>query len=112
MIVTFAREAETDLESIGDYIARDNPSRAVSFVGEIVERCERLGQAPFAFALVPRFAHLGIRKRAVGNYLIFYRVLGDRVDVLHIIGSARDYDATLMPEGVQVEGDHGNGGRD
>ncbi len=27
--------AEFDLEEIGDYIARDNPSRAVSFVREI-----------------------------------------------------------------------------
>ena len=31
----FSVLAESDLEEIGDYIARDNPERAVSFIQEI-----------------------------------------------------------------------------
>ena len=31
--------AELDLEEIGDYIVRDNPRRAISFIGEIRDRC-------------------------------------------------------------------------
>ena len=95
MIVTLAREAEADLEAIGDYIARDNPTRAVTFVEEIVERCERLGQRPYAFALVPRYTHLGIRKRTFGSYVIFYRVTDDIVEILHVLNAARDYDTIL-----------------
>lgn len=98
MIVTFTREAEADLEAIGDYIAQDNFDRAISFVEEIVARCQQLGQTPHAYALVPRFAHLGIRKRTFGNYLIFYRADDDRVEVLHIVNAARDYDAVLLPD--------------
>ena len=101
MIVTLTSEAEADLEAIGDYIAKDNPDRAISFVEEIVARCLQLAQTPHAYAIVPRFAHLGIRKRTFGNYLILYRVLDDQVEVLHIVNAARDYDAILLPDNDQ-----------
>ena len=35
----FSPLAELDLEEIGDYIARDNPPRALSFIEEIRARC-------------------------------------------------------------------------
>jgi len=95
VIVTFSDEAAADLEAIGDYIAQDNPGRAITFIEDIIERCERLGQRPHAFALVPRYAHLGIRKRTFGNYLIFYRVADDRVEVVHVVNAARDYESIL-----------------
>ncbi|MGD7268361.1 type II toxin-antitoxin system RelE/ParE family toxin, partial [Ralstonia pseudosolanacearum] len=34
--------AEQDLESIADYIAQDNPARAVTFVRDLREQCQRL----------------------------------------------------------------------
>ena len=38
--------AEEDLESIADYIAEDNPSRAVTFVQELREKCQLLAEMP------------------------------------------------------------------
>ena len=38
--------AEEDLESIADYIAEDNPSRAVTFVQELREKCRVLAEMP------------------------------------------------------------------
>jgi hypothetical protein len=38
--------AEFDLEEIGDYIARYNPSRAVSFVRAIRECCVKIADNP------------------------------------------------------------------
>ena len=35
MTLRFRKEALSDLEEIGDYIATDNPLRAESFVGEL-----------------------------------------------------------------------------
>ena len=35
MGVLFTPLAETDLEDIGDYVAQDNPARALSFIQEI-----------------------------------------------------------------------------
>ena len=39
MIVHLTAEAVRDLEAIGDFIARDNPERAVSFIGELRAKC-------------------------------------------------------------------------
>jgi toxin ParE1/3/4 len=99
MRVFLSAAALADLEEIGDWIARDNPARAVTFVHELREACETLAQSPERFAAVPRYKHLGIRRRVYGNYLIFYRIEIDVVDVLHVLHGARDYDAILFPDG-------------
>jgi toxin ParE1/3/4 len=67
--VVITTEALEDLERIGAYIAQDNPPRARSFVQELMEKARQLGDIPQGFPLVPRYAHLGIRRRAHGSYL-------------------------------------------
>ena len=42
MIVVITEAAEADLEAIGDWIAADNPTRALTFLSELRERCESL----------------------------------------------------------------------
>lgn len=96
MIVVYADEAEADLEGIGDYIAADSPARALSFVLEISERCEDLAVMANAFPLVPRYEHTNVRRRPFRNYLIFYRIAADRVDILHILNSAQDFETILF----------------
>ncbi len=99
MIVRLTPLAEAELEAIADYIARDNPRRALSFVQERRDRCLSLADMPLAFPLVPRYEDRGIRHRVHGNYQIFYRVVGDphtRIDVLHVPHSARNYAALLF----------------
>jgi toxin ParE1/3/4 len=44
----FSRRAEADLEEIADYIARDSPTRAASFVQELRARCRQLSEFPDA----------------------------------------------------------------
>jgi toxin ParE1/3/4 len=99
MIVVISAEAEADLESIGDWIAKDNPTRAVTFVQELRRRCESLMDAPRGHARVPRYEHLGIRRRVYRDYLIFYRIVGDRIEVLHVLHGSRDYGPILFSEG-------------
>jgi toxin ParE1/3/4 len=95
--VVFADTAEADLEEIGDYIARDNVRRALTFVRELRVRAEDIGGMPRAFPLVPRYEHYGIRRRPYGNYLIFYCIEDDRVSIVHILHGARDYEPLLFP---------------
>jgi toxin ParE1/3/4 len=38
MRAQLAPQAEIDLEKIGDYVALDNPKRAVSFIRKILDR--------------------------------------------------------------------------
>lgn len=97
MIVVFTEEAETDLERIGDYIAEGNPARAVSFVAELVDCCRRLADAPHGYPLVPRYRRSGVRRRPYGRYLVFYRAGADRIDILHVLHGAQDYEAILFP---------------
>ncbi len=54
--------------------------------------------APRGYSLVPRHEHAGIRRRPYGDYLIFYRIGTNTVEVLHVIHGARDYEAILFPE--------------
>lgn len=70
MIVIITDEARADLDQIGDFIAQDNPRRAASFVGELLDRCRRLADTPRAFPLVPRYENTGVRRRLHGEYLI------------------------------------------
>lgn len=45
--------AEQDLRNIGDFIAQDNPARAVTFVRELQEQCQRLLVFPEAYRARP-----------------------------------------------------------
>lgn len=97
--VCLTHTAIADLEAIGDYIARDNPRRALSFVQELRERCLGLADMPEAFPLVARYPKSSIRHRVHGRYQIFYRVVGapaERIDILHVLHSARDTAAILF----------------
>lgn len=75
MRVVFAEKARDDLIAIGDYIAKDNPLRALSFVDELKLRCEALEDTPFAYALIYNRPETGIRRLVHGRYGIFYRSL-------------------------------------
>lgn len=98
MIVNVTAEAESDLEQIASYIAEQSVEAALKFVQELREKCELLADAPRGYPLVPRYEHLGIRRRPFGNYLIFYRVGCDVIEVVHILHGARDYEPLLFPE--------------
>jgi plasmid stabilization system protein ParE len=99
MIVELTSAAEADLEAIGDYIARDNPGRAASFVRELYHSCLSIAEMPEAWPIVPRYEHHGIRRRVHGRYLIFYRIGEMRITILHILSGAMDVEAILFPEG-------------
>jgi plasmid stabilization system protein ParE len=95
MRIRLSSEARRDLIAIGDFIARDDPFRAISFVKELTDKCAGLADMPLSFQLVPRYEKKGIRRRVHGNYQIFYRVDGELIYVLRVLHGARDYEALL-----------------
>lgn len=97
-VLRFTQAAERDLEEIADYIARDNPKRALSFVRELREACGILATAPYAFAPPPRYRAQGVRMRVHKSYLIFYVVSAETVDFIHILHGQRNYAAILFPD--------------
>jgi toxin ParE1/3/4 len=89
MRVVFTRLATIDLEEIGDYIARDNPERALSFVEELRAQCVRIAQAPLSCAERPELGE-NLRSCVHGSYVIFFAVDDGRMLVVRVLHGARD----------------------
>lgn len=98
MKVVITAAAKADLAEIAHFIAQGNPQRAESFVDELLDRCRDLAIMPHAYAVIARYKRWGIRRCVHGNYLIFHRVFEDRIEVIHILHGARDYEALLFAE--------------
>lgn len=97
MKVAITDSAKLDLIGIGDYIRPHNPERAASFVEELLDHCQALADLPHRHPLVPRYEHHGIRRCVHADYLIFYRVGTELIEVVHILHGALDYESLLFP---------------
>lgn len=98
MVVRFTDRAEADLEDIADFIAMDSPTRAATFVRDLREACLALAQHPRRFPLSEVAAGQELRRRSLGSYLIYYRVLDDAVVISRILNAARDQRRADFPE--------------
>lgn len=49
MKLTVSPLAEHDLEAIGDWIAQDNPVRAISFTEELYQQCLLIAESPVLY---------------------------------------------------------------
>jgi toxin ParE1/3/4 len=74
---------------IAAYIAQDNPTRALTFVDELENRCGAIGNAPGIGTARPELGD-GIGMFPHGRYLIFYRETHRAVRIERIMHSARD----------------------
>jgi plasmid stabilization system protein ParE len=95
MLCTFSPVAESDLEEIGDYIARDNPRRALSFIQEIRERCQKITDFPEAAQVRPEYGEQ-VRVVPIGQYLIFYTVQPAEVRIERILSGWRNLPDVLQ----------------
>jgi toxin ParE1/3/4 len=82
----FTPQAEIDLEEVGDYIALDNPGRAVSFIREIRQHCEKIAGGLDHYAARPDLGDT-IRICAHGNYLIIFEPFDDGALILRVLQS-------------------------
>lgn len=80
--------AAQDLEEIADFIAQDNPARALSFIEELIAVCARIGELPQTY---PRRADLakGLRQAVHGRYLILFTADDSGVVIERIVHGAR-----------------------
>ena len=91
--VILRARAERDLEAIGDYIARDNPRRAISFVRELRDQGKKLADNPKIGVRIPVLGE-AIQRITFNKYLIIYRYDQDKdtVFILRITEGHRDLD--------------------
>jgi plasmid stabilization system protein ParE len=88
---------ENDLDTIADYIAQDNPTRAVTFLREIRAQILAIGQNPLLYQLRPEIGE-GARMTVVGRYVILFRVIPDAVKIERVVYGGRDLLALLQEE--------------
>lgn len=94
MRAQFNPQAEIDLEEIGDYIALDNPGRAVSFIREMRQHCEKIAEGPHHYVVRPDLGDT-IRICAHGNYLIACERFDDGALILRVLHGARNVPGVL-----------------
>ena len=95
MKVRITRQAQIDLESIAEWIGRDNPVRAISFVDELLVRCRSLSDHPDRFPIHRTTRGNVVRKMSHRDYAILYVHLADVVEVVHVVHGARDLEALV-----------------
>ena len=87
-------KAWADLEELGAFIAKDNPTAAVEVVRAIRISFEQLARMPQLGRIVKKIKTSKELRMwlspAFPNYLIFYRALRDGVDIVRVLHGARD----------------------
>jgi plasmid stabilization system protein ParE len=95
MRLEFSRWVESDLENIGDYIAQDNPARAVSFIREIRSKIVQIGRQPLLHQLRPEIGE-GTRLAVVGRYVLLFRIVDETVRIERVVFGGRDLTALFQ----------------
>jgi len=98
--VYLSPDAETDLERIGDYIARrkGSPRNALNTLRKIKTRIDELKDFPLLGKQLSAVTAIDTAYRFLGcgNYLAFYRYKNDNVFIDRIFHSRQDYVAILL----------------
>jgi toxin ParE1/3/4 len=91
--VVYLPSAGKDLTDIFDYIKIDRPSAARRLMERLDRAASRLGLFPLS-GIVPRDERLKTRKYrfiAVGDYLLFYVVEKNAVEIRRVVQGKRRY---------------------
>ena len=80
--------------AVADFIKRDNPIRAETFITELTAKfatiCERPLSYPARNEIYP-----GLRSALHGKYLILFLAMEDEVDIARVVHGARDLEELL-----------------
>jgi toxin ParE1/3/4 len=88
MNIVYAPHALRDLESIATYLIERNPVGAINVLGAIKSSIDTLSFFPQIGRLVDDAGHRRVPVLRY-PYLLFYRVLGDELLILHIRHTSR-----------------------
>jgi toxin ParE1/3/4 len=87
--------AENDIESIGDYIAKDSPRRALTFVKELRNQCKKIAESPLIYRLRPELSD-NIRACIYRKYIIFFQCNDNEVFIVRVLHGAMDLKTRLQ----------------
>lgn len=99
--------AEQDFREIWRYIAQDNPDAADRLLRRIDEKLELYAERPNMGTNRSRLAR-GLRSFPVGNYIVFYRVVAEGIELVRVLHGMRRL-RSLLREKKPPENDAGAG---
>ena len=85
----YTTAAQKDLIGILQYISRDKPDAAASWIERIEDKCLLIASQPEMGELCPRLGG-DVRCNFVGRYVIFYRNHNGTVEILRVIPGDRN----------------------
>ncbi|HEU4455604.1 MAG TPA: type II toxin-antitoxin system RelE/ParE family toxin [Longimicrobium sp.] len=88
---SFTRKAFRDFDAIVDYIRAHatDPDRAEEVSEKIMDTCDRIGEMPLSGTRRKELRPT-LRSVAVNPYTIYYRVVGERVEISRILHQRQD----------------------
>ena len=86
--------ARADLDEIWDYVAKDSPAAADRLLARFQEKFLLLAKQPL-LGQTREELRAGIRSFVVGNYVIYYQLVNDRIRVVRVLHGSRDVGALL-----------------
>ena len=88
----YAKAARRDLQEIAKYITREGEGIAVAaqFVEQLRDRCERIASLPGTIGTARPDLGETLRSSPHKAYVIFFRYIGDYVEIINILSASRD----------------------
>ena len=104
-LVIWTESAVSDLESIIEYVAGNNPLAAKTLLARIQKQVDTLSYLPQRGRHIPELREQGIllyRELIIFPWRIMYRIQGKTVYVMAIIDSRRNVEDILLEKLIKV----------
>lgn len=88
-------EADQDLDDIWEYIAADDIEAADSWDAKLRDACAMLGRNPHAGHRRKDLTNTSLLFWPVGRYLIMYRALKEKIEIVAVSQGTRDIPSYL-----------------
>ncbi len=94
--IIWTEPALSDLDTIADYIALDNPAAASALVQRVIGHVEQLSDHPESGSKPPELRGWRYRQIVEPPCRVFYRHDADAVFILFVMRSERLFDPTML----------------
>ncbi len=89
MNLIWSKEALERLSEIEEFIGRDNPERAETFVDYLISQGESILNNPLIGRILPEISNPDIREVIAKRYRIVYRITEGRIEILTVFEGHR-----------------------
>jgi toxin ParE1/3/4 len=86
------------LVDIHDYIAQDRPEAARRLISRLYDKFAFLARFPEAGQRRPEFAGGDIRVFSAWNYVVYYRVRANSVEIARVVHGARNTESLFVDD--------------